>query len=65
MTRTDLIRTILATFLFVGSALAQNSVTSNATSSRPEKHLVTPEDVLSIREPRELQNFSGWQAGGL
>lgn len=55
MTRTDLIRTILATFLFVGSALAQNSVTSNATSSRPEKHLVTPEDVLSIREPRELQ----------
>ena len=55
MTATDLIRTILATFLFVGSALAQNSFASNATSSQPETHLVTPEDVLSIREPRELQ----------
>ena len=40
MTRADLIPTILATLLFAGTALAQN---------------ITPEDVLSIREVRELQ----------
>jgi dipeptidyl aminopeptidase/acylaminoacyl peptidase len=41
MIRTDLISTILATLLFAGTVLAQNPI--------------TPEDVLSIREPRELQ----------
>lgn len=41
MIRTDLISAMLATFLLAGSVLAQNPI--------------TPEDVLSIREPRELQ----------
>jgi dipeptidyl aminopeptidase/acylaminoacyl peptidase len=42
MIRTDLISTMLAIFLFAGTVLAQT-------------HLITPEDVLSIREPRQLQ----------
>ena len=47
MKRRDLISAILATFLFAVTAAAQN--TARAT------HLITPEDVLSIREVRELQ----------
>jgi dipeptidyl aminopeptidase/acylaminoacyl peptidase len=55
MTSTDLISTLLATFLFVGTVLAQNPVESSPRSTARETHLITPEDVLSIREVRELQ----------
>src|SRR5437016_2169079 len=55
MTSTDLISTLLATFLFVGTVLAQNPVASSPLSTGREIHLITPEDVLSIRELRELQ----------
>src|ERR1051325_122230 len=53
--RTDLISIILATFLFTGAVLAQNQIKSSTTSTKTEPHLITPEDVLSIREIRELQ----------
>jgi len=55
MTKTDLISTLLATFLFVGTVLGQNRVASSPSSTGRETHVITPEDVLSIRELRELQ----------
>ena len=55
LTGTALISTTLATFLFAGAVLAQNPVKSSTTSTKDEAHLITPEDVLSIREIRELQ----------
>src|SRR2546423_12479181 len=54
MTRADLISTTLATFLFATMVLAQEAVKSSPTSAG-DPHLITPEDVLSIREVRELQ----------
>ena len=50
MTRADLISTILAILLFAGAALAQVN-----TGADRDRHLITPEDVLNIREVRELQ----------
>ena len=55
MTRADLISTILVTFLFAGAVLAQDPVKSGPISTDREIHAITPEDVLTIREPRELQ----------
>jgi dipeptidyl aminopeptidase/acylaminoacyl peptidase len=55
MTRADLISTTLATFLFASAVPAQNSVKSSPITIERETHLITPEDVLSIRELRELQ----------
>ena len=55
MTRADLISTTLATFLFASMVLAQDPVKPSTISTASEKHLITPEDVLSIRELRELQ----------
>ena len=55
MTKTDLISTLLTTFLSVGTVLAQNPVDSSPSSTGREGHVITPEDVLSIRELRELQ----------
>ena len=45
----------LGTFLTAGTRLAQNPVTSSPISKGSDAHLVTPEAVLSLREPRELQ----------
>src|SRR5678816_1357360 len=55
MTTKELISTLLVTFLFVGTVLAQNPVESSPLRTGREIHLITPEDVLSIRELRELQ----------
>jgi dipeptidyl aminopeptidase/acylaminoacyl peptidase len=61
MISTDLISTILATLLFAGTVPAQTPVKSGPLSTgcetQPisETQLITPEDVLSIREVRELQ----------
>jgi dipeptidyl aminopeptidase/acylaminoacyl peptidase len=55
ITSTALTSTILATFLFAGTVLAQHPLKPSPVSTEPETHLVTPEDVLSIREVRELQ----------
>jgi dipeptidyl aminopeptidase/acylaminoacyl peptidase len=55
MNRIDLISTILATFLFAGTVIAQTPVASNPINTERETHPITPEDVLSIREIRELQ----------
>jgi dipeptidyl aminopeptidase/acylaminoacyl peptidase len=41
--------------LITGTALARNPVKSSPISTGRETHLITPEDVLSIRELRELQ----------
>jgi dipeptidyl aminopeptidase/acylaminoacyl peptidase len=41
--------------LCAGTALAQNPLTSNSISTGLDTHLITPEDVLSIIEVRELQ----------
>src|SRR5882724_10919447 len=38
-----------------GTALAQNPLTSDPLSAGLVTHLITPADVLSIREVRELQ----------
>src|SRR4030095_10280710 len=55
MIRPDLISTILATFLFVSTVPAQGPIKSDSNSAVGQTHLITPEDVLSIREIRELQ----------
>lgn len=55
MKKTALISTALVSLLFAASALSQTQRTAGQTSSRSETHAITPEDVLSIREPRELQ----------
>src|ERR1041384_6401843 len=55
MTRTDLISITLATFLFAGAVLEKNPVKSGTAGTKTEPHLITPEDVLSIREIRELR----------
>ena len=52
ITSTDLIPAILATLLFAGTALAQAPFNPGPIN---KGHLITPEDVLSIREIRELQ----------
>jgi dipeptidyl aminopeptidase/acylaminoacyl peptidase len=54
MTGLDLLSTTLATLLYAGTVLAQNSIKSSPISTE-RQHLITPEDVLSIRDPRELQ----------
>src|SRR5438309_11093339 len=60
MKRTTLMATALAamtlgTFLSPGTGLAQNPVTASPISKGRDAHLITPEAVLSLREPRELQ----------
>ena|SRR5712691_5622789 len=45
----------LGTFLSAGTGLAQNPVTSGPISKGRDARLITPEAVLSLREPRELQ----------
>ena len=51
ISRTDLI-SALATFLFAATVVAQQA---SPIRTAHETHPITPEDVLSIREPRELQ----------
>lgn len=53
--RTNLISSILATLLFAGTGLAQIPVMPSPGNTGRQTHLITPEDVLSIREVRELQ----------
>lgn len=53
--RTALTATVFATFLYAGTVLAQNPVTSTPITPVRDVHPVTPADVLSIRELRELQ----------
>ncbi|HEV2826106.1 MAG TPA: S9 family peptidase [Pyrinomonadaceae bacterium] len=56
MNRTALTAAALATALVcVGSSLAQSPVFANPTGTGRGTHFITPEDVLSIREVRELQ----------
>src|SRR5437588_6699269 len=45
----------LVTFFSAGTGLAQNTVTSSPISKGRDARLITPEAVLSLREPRELQ----------
>src|SRR4030081_1010309 len=55
MNRRALISSALSTLLCIGTVLAQNPVTSSPINAGRETHLITPEDVLSIREIRDLQ----------
>jgi dipeptidyl aminopeptidase/acylaminoacyl peptidase len=55
MNRTALISSALSTLLCIGTVLAQDPATSSPTNTGRETHLITPEDVLSIRELRDLQ----------
>ncbi len=55
MNRTVLISPALWTLLCVGTVLAQNPATSSPINTGRETHPIAPEDVLSIREVRELQ----------
>src|SRR3989442_252452 len=50
-----LVAMTLGTFLSAGTGLAQNLVTSSPISKGRDARLITPEAVLSLREPRELQ----------
>jgi len=52
---TALTATALAMFVCAGTALAQKPLMSNPLSTGLDTHLITPEDVLTIREVRELQ----------
>jgi dipeptidyl aminopeptidase/acylaminoacyl peptidase len=55
MNRTALISPALSSLLCIATVLAQNPATSIPTNTGRETHVITPEDVLSIRELRDLQ----------
>src|SRR5258708_38153453 len=55
ISRTALTATALATLLCVGTALAQTRDASSSITTQKDVYPITPEDVLSIREVRELQ----------
>ena len=55
MNKKTLTAIALATLLFAGAVVAQTPNTSKAITTGRDMHPVTPEDVLSIREPRDLQ----------
>jgi dipeptidyl aminopeptidase/acylaminoacyl peptidase len=55
MNRIALIPTALSVFLCASTLLAQTSITSTQNIVERSAHAITPEDVLSIREVREVQ----------
>src|SRR5436190_5090420 len=55
MNRKTLTATTLAILLCAGTALAQTRLASNPIDAKLDTHLITPEDVLSIRDLRNLQ----------
>jgi dipeptidyl aminopeptidase/acylaminoacyl peptidase len=55
MNRMALIPTALSVFLCASTLLAQTPITSTQNIVERSAHAITPEDVLSIREVRELQ----------
>ena len=55
MTKTGLISRILLTLLFAGTVQAQDPVRSGPVNTGLETHVITPEEILSIRELRQVQ----------